>query len=102
MTARLVASIAILALAAPALAAPDAAAGRRLVEEKRCETCHENKTLGIAGAIYLRKDHKVTSRPKLEAQVATCNAQLNAGLFPEEEAQVAEYLDTTYYKFEAR
>ena len=60
--------------ASPAFAAGDAAQGAKLVEEKKCETCHHNKTLGDAKAIYLRKDRKVVSLDKLKAQVARCNS----------------------------
>ena len=87
--------------AAASAAESDADAGRRLVEEKHCETCHHNKTLGDAKAIYLRKDRKVTSMEKLKAQVALCNSELNLQLFPEEEEQVVGYLDKTYYRFSA-
>ena len=97
---RLHAALFIAAVAsAAAHAAPDAAEGRKLIEEKRCETCHHNKTLGEAKAIYLRRDRKVTSLPKLKAQVAACNTELNLGLFPEEEEHIAAFLDGEYYKF---
>lgn len=86
-------------LAGPALAAPSAAEGAKLVQEKRCETCHNNKTLGDAKAIYLRKDRKVTSWEQLKARVATCNSELNLQLFPEDEEHIVEYLNQTYYKF---
>jgi len=85
--------------AGPALAAPSAAEGAKLVQEKRCETCHNNKTLGDAKAIYLRKDRKVTSWEKLKSQVAACNSELNLQLFPEDEEHIAEHLNQTYYKF---
>ena len=84
---------------APVLAAPDAAEGRKLVTEKQCETCHHNKTMGDAKAIYLRKDRKVTTLAKLKAQVAACNSELNLGLFPEDEEHIAAFLDQAYYKF---
>jgi cytochrome c peroxidase len=88
-----------LSAAVPAFAAGDAAEGRKLVAEKKCEVCHNNKTLGDAKAVYLRKDRKVTSLPKLKAQVALCNSQLNLGLFPEDEEHIVAFLDQTYYKF---
>ena len=88
----------LLCLAAPAAFA-DPAAGQRLVEEKHCETCHNNRTMGDAKAVYLRRDHKVTTLEKLKAQVAACNSQLGLGLFPDEEENVVEYLDATYYRF---
>ena len=83
----------------PALAAGDVAQGRKLVAEKKCEICHNNKTLGDAKAVYLRKDRKVTSLAKLKAQVALCNSELNLGLFPEDEEHIVAFLDQTYYKF---
>jgi hypothetical protein len=77
----------------------DIAAGERLVEEKHCETCHNNKTMGDAKAVYLRRERKVTTPAKLKAQVAACNSELGLGLFPDEEESVVEYLDATYYRF---
>ncbi len=79
--------------------AADPAEGKRLVAEKRCETCHNNKTLGDAKAIYLRTERKVTSWPKLKSQVAACNSELNLQLFPDDEEHIAAYLNQEYYKF---
>jgi len=79
--------------------AADADKGRAMVEEKKCEACHHNKTMGDAKAIYLRKDRKVTTPAKLKAQVAACNTELNLGLFPEDEEHIAAFLDQAYYKF---
>ncbi|MEO7743708.1 MAG: hypothetical protein ABIR98_12280 [Usitatibacter sp.] len=92
---------ALLAFAIPAscLATPAWEQGRLLVEEKKCETCHHNKTMGDAKAIYLRKDRKVTSFGKLKTQVALCNSELNLQLFPDEEEHIVVFLDRAYYKF---
>jgi hypothetical protein len=92
------AALLLASVALPAFAA-STDEGRKLVEEKKCETCHHNKTLGDAKAIYLRKDRKVNSLAKLKSQVALCNSELNLQMFPDEEQQVVEYLDETYYKF---
>ena len=96
-------ALATLLLLATALAqaAPDAAEGKKLVAEKNCETCHHNKTMGDAKAVYLRKDRKVTSLEKLKAQVAVCNSQLNLQLFPDDEEHIVAYLDETYYRFKS-
>ena len=91
--------LAALLLATAARAAGDPALGKKLVEEKRCEICHNNQTLGDAKAVYLRKDRKVTSLAKLKSQVAMCNSQLNLQMFPEDEEHVAAYLNQAYYKF---
>ena len=85
-----------------ALAAGDPAQGRKLVQEKKCDGCHADKTMGDASAVYLRKDRKVTSLEKLKAQVALCNSELNLQLFPDEEEHVAAYLNSTYYKFPSK
>ena len=91
-------SLLVLAIPFPALGA-DSAEGKRLVEERRCEVCHFNKTMGDPRAIYVRKDHKVTSLEKLKAQVALCNSELGLQLFPDEEEHIVAYLNETYYKF---
>ena len=80
-------------------AAADPAQGRKLVEEKKCEACHDSKTMGDAKAVYLRKDRRVTSFEKLKAQVALCNSELNLQLFPDDEEHVSEFLNQTYYKY---
>ena len=79
--------------------AGDAATGKQLVEEKRCEACHHDKTMGDAKVVYLRKDRKVTSLDKLKAQVALCNSELNLQLFPDDEDHIVAYLDQAYYRF---
>ena len=84
---------------APLAAAADPAQGRKLVEEKKCEACHDSKTMGDAKAVYLRKDRRVTSFEKLKAQVALCNSELNLQLFPDEEEHIVAYLDEAYYRF---
>ena len=81
-----------------ATAAPDAREGRRLVQSNKCEACHQEKVYGPVGSIYLRKDRKVTSWAKLNAQVTACNTMLTSGLFPEEEAHIVAFLNETYYK----
>ena len=91
--------IAAAALPGMAMAQPSAAEGRKLVEQKKCEICHHNKTYGDAKAIYLRKDRKVTSWEKLKAQVAACNSELNLQMFPDDEEHVSLFLNETYYKF---
>ena len=91
---------AALLLLGSALAA-DPAEGRKLVEQKKCELCHHNQTMGDAKAVYLRKDRKVTTLEKLTAQVAVCNSELNLQLFPDDEEHIVAYLNQAYYKFGA-
>ena len=83
----------------PAFAAGDPAEGKKLVQDRQCETCHEKKAGGVAGAVYLRKDRHVTTLEKLKAQVALCNSELDLKLFPDEEEHIVAYLNQAYYKF---
>ena len=99
MRCRLGFALLLLLLSGAAIAAADAREGAKLVAEHKCEICHNNKTLGDAKAIYLRKDRRVTSWEKLKAQVAACNTELSLKLFPEDEEHIAAYLNDTYYKF---
>ena len=89
-----------LALLVPAVAVatPNTAEGRKLVQTHKCESCHQEKVYGTLGTIYLRKDRKVTSWAKLKSQVAACNTMLSIGLFPEEEESIAVHLNEAYYK----
>jgi hypothetical protein len=86
------------ALPALAMAAGSADEGKKLVESSKCETCHQNKVYGPVGTVYVRKDRKVSTWPKLKAQVALCNSELSLGLFPEDEEHIAAYLNATWYK----
>jgi len=92
-------AILVLLLAPFPLLAADAAEGKKLVDEHRCENCHHNKTLGDAKAIYLRKDRRVTSMAKLTSQVAVCNSELKLQIFPDDEEHIVAYLNQTYYHF---
>ena len=86
-------------LALPAFAKGDPAEGKKLVADSKCEICHNNKVMGEPGAIYLRKDRKVTSYAKLKSQVSLCTTQLNLALFPEDEEHIVRYLNQAWYKF---
>ena len=97
MMIRTAACLALL-LPLPAMAAPDAAQGRKLVETHKCETCHSQKVYGAEGAIYQRKDRRVTTWSKLKSQVAACNTMLGVGLFPDEEEHIAAFLNERWYK----
>jgi cytochrome c5 len=83
-------------------AAPNAADGEKLVKQHKCEACHESKVYGPPGSIYTRKDRRVTTWPKLKAQVEACNTMLNVGLFPDDEEHIATYLNEAYYKLPAK
>jgi hypothetical protein len=79
------------------LAGADPAAGKVLVQ-KDCVGCHERR-FGETAAIYTRSDRRVHSVAQLVAQVQYCNTELKSNYFPEDEANVAAYLNQQYYKF---
>jgi len=74
------------------------AAGKAL-HQKVCAACHAKRFDGDPARIYLRPDRRVNTPAQLKAQIAYCNSELGAGLFPEEEEHLALYLDLQYYKF---
>ena len=91
-------------LAATLMAAPETPDARhenarKLIADTKCEACHVSKVGGDGSAIYSRKDRRVTNRSKLLPQVARCNSDLSLGLFPDDEAAIAAYLNATHYKF---
>jgi mono/diheme cytochrome c family protein len=86
------------ALITPSFAAPNAARGKAL-HDKQCVSCHIERYGGDGAQMYLRADRMVRDRKALNQRVATCNAMVNAGLFPEDEEDIAAYLAQQYYKF---
>ncbi len=91
-------------LTMPAVAAPEAnsailESGKKLVADAKCEACHASKLGGDGTGMYLRADRRVTTKSKLLPQVSRCNTELNLGLFPEDEAAIAAYLNASHYKF---
>jgi mono/diheme cytochrome c family protein len=83
--------------AAP-FAKADPKAGKVLLD-KACISCHVQMFGGDGSKIYTRADHKVKSAKQLADRIAACNANTGAGWFPEDEANVAAYLNQQYYKF---
>ena len=76
----------------------DASAGRAL-SQKDCVGCHARKFDGDATRIYTRPERKVRNPEQLLSQVQLCNSELNLQYFPEDEANVAAYLDREHYRF---
>jgi mono/diheme cytochrome c family protein len=88
-------------LSASVLANVDSVKGKQLHDQK-CISCHAERFGGDGSKIYLRTNRLVHDRAGLDQRVAMCSAQTNAGWLPDEEANVAEYLATRYYKFNAQ
>lgn len=90
-------------LAAGAHAEPfagaDLANGKALHYSKRCAACHTEQTGRDESFIYLRDERKVKTLFELRRFVSLCNMGQNLQLFPEDERDVAAYLNAQYYKF---
>ena len=90
----------VLCASAAVAAAPpehpgDPEQGRVLVD---CNECHV-RLVGDADRIYTRDERRVRTPAQLRAQVAYCNTQLGTGYFPDDEENVAAWLDQRYYRF---
>jgi mono/diheme cytochrome c family protein len=88
----------LLSIQRPALAAVDVDKGKRL-HDKQCVSCHVKRYGGDGSKMYLRQDRIIHDRTALGQRVAACNSMTNAGMFPEDEENVAAYLAQRYYKF---
>ena len=75
-----------------AMAAGDAANGKKLFTGSKCNQCHGTE-------VFTRKDRKVTDLAKLEAQVRRCDSNLNTNWFDDEIIDVTAHLNKQYYKF---
>ncbi|MGH8727260.1 MAG: c-type cytochrome [Burkholderiales bacterium] len=76
----------------------DPEAGEKLLN-KSCNTCHIKMMGGDGSAIYTRDNRIVKNAQQLLARIATCNANVGTGWFPEDEVDVAAYLNQKYYRF---
>jgi mono/diheme cytochrome c family protein len=101
-SARIVAAAVIAAATCASAQAPfanaDIVAGKAL-HDRDCIGCHAQRYGGDASKMYTRADHRVRSVAQLRAQVAVCDSQLSKKYFPDEEENVAAYLNREYYHF---
>ncbi|WP_353431523.1 hypothetical protein [Polynucleobacter sp. MWH-UH23A] len=96
---RQVFACALIGLSASAMANVNVENGKQ-IDQNKCYACHAKKTgFGNGDMIYTRSDSKVNSFAKLKTMVERCNTELRLDLFPEDEADVAAYLNKQFYKF---
>ena len=85
--------------AAEPFAGADPVQGQAL-HAKHCVACHSAQFGGPEGSnAYLRSDHKVKSASALAQRITVCTTMLKLELFPEDELNIAGYLNSRYYKF---
>ena len=94
------AGLASLCLSAQAdpFATADAVKGRSLAE-KSCVACHSSRVGGDGTTIYTRPDHRVKSADQLLRQVAVCSQAAGTDWSKQDIANVAAYLNKTFYQF---
>jgi hypothetical protein len=76
----------------------DIAAGKALHSENNCSACHKQASNLEEHGFYTRSNRKVTSQEKLLTQIGLCSAKLNLSFFPDDELNIAAFLNETYYK----
>lgn len=81
-----------------AQAAPNAENGKKL-HDAQCVACHVQQFGGDGASVYTRPNRRIKNLQSLTQRVAACSAQTGAKWFPEEEADVAAYLNQRFYKF---
>lgn len=94
---------ALLLLANGAWAEPFAGADPvqgQALHAKYCVACHRQQFGGPDGSnAYLRADHRVKSASALAQRITVCTTMLKLDLFPEDELNIAAYLNNQYYRF---
>lgn len=92
-------SLALLTLPLSALGhTPDGSNGKKL-HDASCVSCHKSMLGGDGSEMYTRDNRKVKTAKDTLKMVSMCNARTNGSWFPEDEADVAAFLNTAYYKF---
>lgn len=86
------------ALAAPPWGDADPKAGYQKHQEK-CAACHIRLYGGDGSKMYTREGRLLSTQLDVLQRVAACNSQVHSGWFPDEEAEVAAYLNQQFYKF---
>ena len=94
----------ILSIAAgAALAAPfsggDAQAGKKLFDDNECNSCHIDKVGGDGSAIFTRPNRIVNNPQQLTKRLRVCTDATGITLSPQDEQNLAAYLNLQYYKF---
>lgn len=96
-------SLILLIAATSAMAKPfsdgNAAAGQKLFEENKCNSCHDTMMGGDGYKIFTRVNRKVTSAPELIAQITRCSGNVGATFTAQDKQNIGAYLNQ-YYKLD--
>lgn len=84
---------------ANSLADGDPVAGKKAFDEANCNACHVKITGGEPERLFTRQDRRVNDAQALLKLVRFCISRTGASVFPEDEVNIAAYLNRMYYKF---
>ena len=77
--------------------------GKTLYLDAKCNKCHlQDNKFDPNSTKKEGLSSKVTDKKSLLKWVTDCNGYFDIGWFPEEEQQVADYLNTVYYKLDKK
>ncbi len=71
---------------------PAQANGAALHDDAQCDRCHDS-------SVYSRAERKTKDYAGLKRKVGFCRANLGIDWFPDEEAQVVDYLNDNFYRY---
>jgi hypothetical protein len=70
------------------------------LHDKACVSCHVRMYGGDGSKMYTRDGRVLSNKLELLQRVASCNSTVSSGWFPEDEGNVAAWLNKQYYHFE--
>lgn len=74
--------------------------GKKLFTQYDCSSCHKGKMGGDGSTIFTRPERIVRSAAELIPRIKFCSGAVGANLKPQEEQDLAAYLNRTYYHFD--
>jgi mono/diheme cytochrome c family protein len=77
----------------------NAANGKKLFAQYDCSSCHKGKMGGDGSTIFTRPERIVRNAAELIPRIKFCSGAVGANLKPQEEQDLAAYLNQTYYHF---
>lgn len=77
----------------------DIRAGKKLFDDKKCDSCHIGKVGGDGSAIFTRPDRIVHNPQEMIARLHVCSGAIGMTLTEQNEQDLSAYLNQAYYKF---
>jgi hypothetical protein len=75
------------------------ATGKKVFEQADCKGCHIEIVGGDGSEIFTRPDRKVLNPTTLIKHLKICDSKSAVDILPQDEINLAAYLNKLYYKF---